>query len=353
MLIATRTKKQEEIPDAEIFILQGDDEIATAEVIHALKMRYIAGGFSEMNFIHLDGQSVSKAELAKQINTLSLGGGSRLIVLGEALEFIKKKEDAGWLEDRLVNMPEGTRVVILVPDSKKFVKGQWVWQAVGPNHAFRSAIEKLNRRAAWLERPKPLQREMPHWIVNQAAALGVQIESSAAYALANLVGNDLYQAKQELIKAASYAGQGQLVTREMIHLLCSPSREEDIFALVDEIGQRRPGRALALLNALMREEPIQYIFSMVARQIRLLIITKEIMEEGGDQNTVAAELGMHAFIAKKLATQAQRFTMHELQDIYCQLDRIDEGVKSGRATLEVTLETLIADLSRSAGQPEV
>jgi len=45
--------------------------------------------------------------------------------------------------------------------------------------------------------------------------------------------------------------------------------------------------------------------------------------------------------------------MHELQDIYCQLDRIDEGVKSGRATLEVTLETLIADLSRSAGQPEV
>jgi len=132
----------------------------------------------------------------------------------------------------------------------------------------------------------------------------------------------------------------------MIRLLCSPSREEDVFAMVDAAGQRNPGKALALLNALLRDQPLPFVFSMVARQFRLLIIAKEIMQEGGDEYAIAAEGNLHAFVAKKLAAQAPRFSMSELVDIYHQLDRMDERAKTGDATLEVMLETLIADLSK-------
>ena len=47
--------------------------------------------------------------------------------------------------------------------------------------------------------------------------------------LANLVGSNLFQARQEITKALSYVGDGGTVTREDVRLLCSQSREEDIF----------------------------------------------------------------------------------------------------------------------------
>ena len=42
--------------------------------------------------------------------------------------------------------------------------------------------------------------------------------------------------------------------------------------MVDAVGQRDARKALGLLRALMQDQPIQYIFTMLVRQVRLLII---------------------------------------------------------------------------------
>ena len=345
MPAVAKTKEKEEIPQADIYIIQGDDSLAVSDNVRELKDRHTAGGFGEMNFARLDGQSISKSEFAAQVNALPMLG-SRLVVLDDALALLKGKEDVAWLDSLLSAMPSTTAVVLVIEDSKKFSKGSLVWQTVGPGHALRKTISGLKRSSTWLEHPKPTQREMPEWIANQAVEMKLAMDSRAAAELANLVGDDLFLARQELIKAKTYAGEGEPITREMIRLLCSPSREEDVFAMVDAAGQRNPGKALSLLNALLRDQPLPFVFSMVARQFRLLIIAKEIMQEGGDEYAIAAEGNLHAFVAKKLAAQAPRFSMSELVDIYHQLDRMDERAKTGDATLEVMLETLIADLSK-------
>ena len=344
MPAVAKTKEKEEIPQAEVYVIQGDDDLAVADIVRELKERHTAGSFGEMNFARLDGQSILKSEFATQVNTLPMLG-SRLVVLDDALALVKGKEDIAWLDSLLSVIPLTTAVVLIIKDAKRFSKGSMVWQAVGSGHALRKTISGLKRINTWLERPKPTQREMPEWIANEAVEMKLAMDSRAAAELANLVGDDLFHARQELIKAKSYAGEGETVTRDMIRLLCSPSREEDIFAMVDAVGQRNPGKALALLNALLRDQPVPYVFSMVARQFRLLIIAKEIMQEGGDESAIAAEGNLHSFVARKLAAQAPRFSMSELVDIYHQLDRMDERAKIGDATLEVMLETLIAELS--------
>jgi DNA polymerase-3 subunit delta len=346
MPASQQTVDKPEISLAEIFVLQGDDELVISAYLRVLKDRFAEGSFGDMNFVRLDARMLSKSEMANHINMLPLGSGSRLVVLDEALELFKTKEDLAWMESLLTSMPPTTAVVLVVRDAKKYVKGQMVWQTVGPGHALRKILKDLERKVDWKDCPKPTQRELPEWIANQARELGVEMEGRAAAELANLVGDDLFHARQEIIKAASYAGEGQVVTREMVRLLCSPSREEDIFAMVDAAAQRNPGKALSLFNALLRDQPVQYIFSMVARQFRLLIIAKEIMREGGDDKTIAAEANLHPFVARKLAEQAPRFSMSELETTYRRLDRMDEQSKTGNATLEVMLESLIADLSQ-------
>jgi DNA polymerase-3 subunit delta len=344
MPAVAKNKEKEKIPQADIYVIQGDDDLAVSDTVRELKERHSADGFGEMNFQRLDGQSVSKSEFAAQVNALPMLG-SRLVVLNDALALLKGKEDIAWLGSLLTAMPSTTAVVLLIKDSKKFSRGSLAWQAVGSGHALRKSLSGLNRSSAWLECPKPTQREMPEWIANQAVEMKLALDSRAAVELANLVGDDQYLARQELIKAKTYAGEGEPITRDMVRLLCSPSREEDVFAMVDAAGQRNPGKALSLLNALLRDQPVQFVFSMVARQFRLLIIAKEIMQEGGDEGAIAAEGNLHAFVAKKLAVQAPRFSMAELLEIYRQLDRMDERAKTGDATLEVMLETMIADLS--------
>ena len=234
---------------------------------------------------------------------------NRLVVLDDALELIKGKENYTWLENLVMGMPATTVLVLVVADHKKYTAGKMVWQAVGSNHPLRKKLSRTNRPIAWMEYPKPSLREMPEWITNEAHEHKVKIEGRAAAELAHLVGNDLFQARQEILKAASYAGEEQVVTRDMVRLLCNPSREEDIFALVDAAGQRNPSRALALLNALMRDQPIQQIFSMAVRQFRLLIMAKEVLEEGGREKQMISETHVHPFVARKLLDQASRFSM--------------------------------------------
>ena len=198
----------------------------------------------------------------------------------------------------------------------------------------------------WIEKPLPSLREMPEWIMNEALTQGAKFDRSAAAELANLVGNDLFQARQEIGKALSYCGKDETITREVVRLLCSQSREEDIFDMVDAVGQRDARKALGLLRALMQDQPIQYIFTMLVRQMRLLIMVREVMDEGGGEKEVISACGVAPFIARKLLDQCRRFNMSELESIFQRLDCMDESSKTGTATLDVELETLVAELSR-------
>jgi DNA polymerase III delta subunit len=70
------------------------------------------------------------------------------------------------------------------------------------------------------------------------------------------------------------------------------------------------------------------------------------MDEGGSEKDVITTCGVAPFIARKLMDQCRRFSMLELESIYRRLDGMDESSKTGTATQDVELETLVAELSR-------
>ena len=91
---------------------------------------------------------------------------------------------------------------------------------------------------------------------------------------------------------------------------------------------------------------IQYIFSMLVRQIRLLILAKEAISWGGGEKEVFSACGIrHTFLAKKLINQSRHFSLDALDDIYRELDRIDEGGKIGRLSMEAALDKLVAEIT--------
>ena len=341
-------RKANPIPQADIIVLQGDDDLSIKEAIEELARRCDAGGFGQMNSLRLDGRTAARPEIANALNMLPLGAEKRLVVLDQALACARGKDGQSWLDKLFKEMPGTAIAVLVVPDSQKYTGGRMQWMEVGENHWLRRILKESDRTSAWLEFPLPSIREMPAWIMQEAQAQGVHFESSAAAELSNLIGVDLFQARQEVNKAHSYVGAGGTVTRDVVRLLCSQTREEDIFALVDALGKRDSKQALRLLNALTAEQPAQYVVSMVARQVRLLLIAREVNAEGGGEKEIGTACGVHPFVARKLQDQCRRFSAGELEGIYRQLDALDEASKTGKASLDVGLEMLVARMSRPA-----
>jgi len=336
----------ETIPSADIYILQGDDELSIQDYIKRLSAQLGEQGISDMNITRLDGRIATRAEINQTLNLLSLLSSQRLVILEQALDALNQKDAQPWLEEILAHLPETTVLILLIPDCRRYVKGEMVWEKVGEGHWLRQSLKDCGKRVEWKEKILPNLREMPQWILDEVKKQGGIFDGRAAAELANLVGNNLFQARHEISKALSYAGKGNTVTREDIRLLCSQSREEDIFAMVDAAGVRDARHALSLLQHLMQDLPTQYIFSMLARQIRLLIMAREVLDGGGGEDELVSVSHMHAFVAKKAINQCRHFSMAELEGIYRKLDHMDEESKIGNITLEVGMETLIADLSR-------
>lgn len=302
-------------------------------------------GFSDLNTSRIDGENAGISEVMEQLSMLPLGGGKRLVIVENAGELLGREGAKEWIEVLLGNFPPAALLVLILQDEKRYRKGEMIWNTFKGNHWFRKTASKHKHQTFWKEVLLPSEKEMPAWIIEKAEHLGGKFQSGAAVVLTGMVGNDLYQAQHEIEKAVAYVNEGEEVTADDIRLLCASSKEEDIFALVDAVGQKKKEQVFHLLRKLSVNSPVEYIFTMLTRQIRMLILTKEtLVAQGGEREIMSACNVRYPFIAKKLAGQSRRFELQELKRVYRELNRIDESVKIGRSSLEAEIDTLIAKI---------
>ena len=77
--------------------------------------------------------------------------------------------------------------------------------------------------------------------------------------------------ENEINKISSFVGKENKVTNEIIDQLSQKKVENDIFKLIDYIGQKNSSDAMKILNDMLYEgESVFGIFSMIARQFKLL-----------------------------------------------------------------------------------
>ena len=140
--------------------------------------------------------------------------------------------------------------------------------------------------------PAPAGETLARWIKASAQEKGARITPAAIGHLADLVGNDLWTLNQELEKLAAYAS-GRSIEEGDVAELVSQVREANIFAAVDAMIEGRAGVALRLLHRLRqdgRETP--YIVAMVERQLRLVALAREGLDQGVKEEDLGDILGV-------------------------------------------------------------
>jgi len=164
----------------------------------------------------------------------------------------------------------------------------------------------------------------------------IALAPGAAELLAERVGPQPLWLRQELAKAALYAGSGEPVTRAHVAALVSDVAEEPIWDLTDAIGEGRSADALQVLHKLLGAgAPPMVVLGSLASHFRRLV------RVGGGGRIQAPP-----FVQRKLQSQARRYGPARFTACLRALHDADERLKGqGALPPELTLERLVLGLS--------
>jgi DNA polymerase III subunit delta len=318
------------------YILHGEDDLSLNEALAKLKREA-----DELNTSEYSGESASVPEIMNAVSTFPFLAETRFVIVKGLIAHLNRKgggESAKKGIEQLLNelpqLPDYSRLVLVergeLSDKDKLVQ---------------LAQKSPNGYVKNFTVPKDLSQ----WIIGRARAeYDVEIQPRAAYALAEVVGDDLRRADNELLKLASYVPPGQPITEESVAALTPYVAEANIFRMTDALGSGNGKLALRLMHRLLQEKENDYfsLFGMIIRQFRLLLLAKEHLTFGGAPKDLASVLKVQPFVAQNIAQQSRAFTVAQLEQVYRSLHEYDFKMKTGQIKPDLALDLLVAGLTK-------
>ena len=329
-----------------IHLLHGGDELSLHETLSSLKEEVGPAELRDVNITTLKGSEVSFEELVATCSTVPFLADKRMVIVEGLLSLFEQRAPgragsrAGTGQKRALDQWEGLAEHLprLPPTTELvFVDGR-----LTESNPLLARLRPLAKTRTF---PLPLGRDLLQWIRQRAATLGIDIEPRAVNALAESVGPNLRVLDSELQKLSLYR-QGEQVRHQDVQELVAYVKEANIFAAVDAVLEGRPGVAIRLVHQLLDAGRVpSYVITMIARQVRLLLLAKEIKAQGVPSDEIGRRLSLSGFPLRKTLEQEGRLTRQRLAEIHHMLVQADLDIKTGRADEQLVLDTLIAELA--------
>ena len=339
-----------------LYIFHGEDDFTRADALKKLRADMGDPQFADLNTTTLDDKNLTFSELRHNADAIPFLSDKRLVIVESMLARLDPRRsakedgegDAGETEsepetnadlkqallDYLPHLPPTTMLVFV--ENKK----------LHANNAVLKYAEKEKKHAQVKLFSAPPAADLPDWVVEHTEEKGGTIDFSAANDLAIFIGPDLRALDNEIEKLVLYR-QGETIRRDDVRLLVASAQEQNIFELVDAVGQRRTQRALELLHERLRNNTNEfYLLSMITRQYRLMLQVRDLMLRGMNLDAVQKQLGLHPFVTKKIAEQARSYSVEQLENIMRQLLEVDVNLKTSKLEPTLALDLLIVDLTR-------
>ena len=321
------------------YIFHGDDDLRIEEEVAAIVAKMNEQPNGDLNTAHFDANTSTVPEILSASLAYPFLADKRLVIVRDLLSWITRK-GAGEtgknavesLLETLPTLPEWSRLVFV--ERVKLADGNKV-------------LKLAQNDANGYEKAFIVPKDSTGWIIKRAQELyGARIEPAAATALASVTVGDLRRADNELFKLVSYAGE-RVITEADVLLLTPYVAEASMFEMVDALAEGRGKVAVSLVQHLLeQDEDVFGLYGMITRQFRLLLLAKEHLSNGGAPRDIASAIGVHPYVAEKLAKQTRSFTLEQLETVYRALQDYDFKMKTGQVEPRLALDLLIAGLTR-------
>lgn len=293
------------------------------------KLRQEVGGdpLSDVVF----GSDVEVAELLGALQTPSLLGGRRLVVIHDAESLVKEQAEAiaSYAES-----PSASAVLALVAAGKTKV----------------DAVVKKHGAVIGLDAPKG--RRLASWIRDRARVHRVVVDDKAAWALIDSVGGELRDLDGALSQLSTSLGHGAKIGVAEVKKAFPRLADERIYAFTDAVGERRIAPAMTALRRLLDQgdEPL-VLFGSLAAHIRRLLRVRPYAEQG--TRAVAEVAGLPEWRAERLAKQARSYKEEELAEALTILAETDIEMKGEFPSPAAALERAVVQIVGGVKQPSL
>lgn len=323
-----------------VILVYGDDSFRAREKVNELKAafakKFDPTGFNLSVFPDQKTGKIDVSEVFRSAAAAPFMATKRMVVAQDFIALAKKDEEKNkTIVEGLPKIPTDTILVL--------------WETAEPKELEKKPLFKKLEKISevhFYPFPKLEGTALSKWTSQRIVGYGATVAPEALRALIERAGDDLWQLNSEIQKLVAYA-DGEQITKEMVDKLVRASFDSNIFALMDAVSSHKAAQVLQLLE----EERASgahdgYIFSMLLRQIRILLSVRLAMEENprANQNEIASILDLHPFVAGKAVQQARNVSVNKLRQIHDLLYAFDTGMKSGKYTDKISVDLVVVEL---------
>jgi DNA polymerase-3 subunit delta len=320
----------EKPPDAKklsaIYVLHGDEDFLKRQAVAALR-KIVFGDGDEFGLSMQPGDQANFASVRNELETLPFLSPRRLVVINAADPFVTEYRPA--LEKYFQKPSENG---ILVLEVKTFPSSTKLFKLTPP-----AGLITCNALSA---------SQLPRWCITWSSAqYGKELTNPAAQLLVDLVGEEMGILDQELAKLAVYVGKAKKIETEDVDCLVGNSREQNVFKILEAIGDCRPKEALTMLDRLFDEgqEPLA-IMGAMSWQLRRLAQTSRLVEQGMPLRSALQRVG---YMRPGAEQQVRHLGRRRLGKLYDWMLDANSGMKGGsQLPPRTVLERMVVQLAR-------
>ncbi len=313
-----------------INLLHGNDEFSSNQFLKGIVEQK---NISEFDLNVVDTNDLTENTFKENICTISLFGTNRLIIFNYLLSKINSTKEKNWENfiNILLNKPSTNEVVFFEKEEINLKKNYFAKL----NDICQITLSNIpTGRGSW-----DLNRK---WIIERQKKYNLHISNEGINKLVELLGSNYRYIDNELQKLSNYNPDGNINIGD-IEIMVSGIKEDSIFALIDSIMVKDNFKASQLLDNLIEQGNSFFnIINMIARQVRLILITKDLLKLKVDNSDIKRQIQISSDYAfNKIITQSKESDEIRLKNSLRLLLDIDVDIKSGNKSEKEYIKKLI------------
>ena len=331
------------------YLFHGEETYLREQAVLRFKEYPLGDGPSELNFDLIEGEQATPAEIAAKAETPPFLAGKRLVVVKNPILFKAGKgaSGVGNAGGRTEPVSKAKEAPLLDYLKRPLVSTCLIFTTGEPVDKRRRLYQAIKKNGRAVEFTFLNRQELARWLAQRVRVAGTRFEAGSGELFLDAAGPSLLYLVAELEKLFCYTAGQDLITPEDIQAVCPPRVEENIFAIVDAVGDRRCRKALSGIKEMLaaREPPLR-ILAMLSRQFRLLLQIQELQGRGVPPREIPVRLKIHPYVAQKVGGQCKRFNRNFLTGAFESLSDLDLAVKTGRQEFYPAVEKFLLELCR-------
>ena len=323
----------------QVYLFTGNEEYLILDVIERLKKEYIEENFETLNYINILAKENSFDSILNACETLPFMSDKKLIVVKDIVEVLENDDNNidGKLSTYIEELDDYL-FLILIDKSNKIKKTTKIYKAIKK----KDGIVEFNKLRGkdlnlWIEyKFRENNKEISHSNISYLIQKSTYSEYGST--------KTLFDLENEILKLSNHTLK-ESILKDDIDLVITKTLDTNIFNLLGSINKKDSDSALKIFNEMyIANEPIQRIFFMITRQLRLMLGYKLYKEKGYNEKEIGDKLQIKAYECSKISSQSRNYTVDQLKDSLEYVLEIDIKQKTRSYDEKLGLEMLIINL---------